>query len=136
MATPPAAFPAHKKLSTDDGSLTLPYWLLNFQESVALLIGKTEFVATSQANIVKIALLKARVQGAQELGLDPNKITVDSPVPYKLSVFKAAVEADKPPQASKQDSHNAHERTSDADCIPRAWGRMTDAHPGSASGLE
>lgn len=103
----PAAFPAHKKLSTDDATLSLPYWLLNFQESVALLIGKTEFVATSQANIVKMALLKARVQGAQELGLDPNKITVDSPVPYKLSVFKAAVEADKPPQASKQDSHNS-----------------------------
>ena len=103
----PAAFPNHKKLSTDDGTLALPYWLLNFQESVALLIGKTEFVATSQANIVKSALLKARVTGAQELGLDPTKITVDSPVPYKLSVFKAGVEADKPPQASKQDSHNS-----------------------------
>lgn len=103
----PAAFPNHKRLSTDDGTLSLPYWLLNFQESVALLIGKTEFVATSQANIVKTALLKARIQGAQELGLDPNKITVDSPVPYKIAVFKAAVEADKPPQASKQDSHNS-----------------------------
>ena len=103
----PSAFPAHKRLSTDDGTLVLPYWLLSFQESVALLIGKTEFVATSQANIVKTALLKARVQGSQELGLDPNKITVDSPVPYKLATFRAVVEADKPPQASKQDSHNS-----------------------------
>lgn len=102
-----AAFPSHKKLSTDDGTLSLPYWLLNFQESVALLIGKTEFVATSQANIVKSALLMARTQGAQELGLDANKITVDSPIPYKLASFRAAVEADKPPQASKQDSHNS-----------------------------
>jgi len=100
-----AAFPAHKRLSTDDGSLALPYWLLNFQESIALLIGKTEFVATSQANIVKTALLKARAEGAAILGLDPTKITVDSPVPYKLATFKAAVDADKPPQASKQDSH-------------------------------
>jgi hypothetical protein len=74
---------------------------------VALLIGKTEFVATSQANIVKMALLKARIEGAKELGLEPNKITVDSPVPYKLATFRAAVEADKPPQASKQDSHNS-----------------------------
>jgi Domain of unknown function DUF87. len=48
-----AAFPGHQKLSTDDGSLVLPYWLLNFSETVALVIGKTEFVATSQANIVK-----------------------------------------------------------------------------------
>lgn len=102
-----AAFPNHRKLSTDDGSLILPYWLLNFAETVALMIGKTEFVATSQANIVKTALLKARVQGAATLGLDAAKITVDSPVPYKLATFIAAVESDKPPQASKQDSHNA-----------------------------
>ena len=101
------AFPAHKKLSTDDGSLILPYWLLNFQETVALLIGRTEFVATSQANIVKSAMLKARSEGATLLGLDPQNITVDSPVPYKLATFTAAVEADKPPQASKQDSHNS-----------------------------
>lgn len=102
-----AAFPGHKNLSTDDGSLILPYWLLNFTETVALVIGKTEFVATSQANIVKMALLKARTEGATALGLNAAKITVDSPVPYKLTTFIAAVEADKPPQASKQDSHNS-----------------------------
>lgn len=104
----PAAFPGHKRLSTDDDSLCLPYWLLNFQETVALLIGKTEFVATSQANIVKGALLQARVQGAREIGLDPGKITIDSPVPYKLAVFKGLVEAGKAAlTASKQDSHNS-----------------------------
>ncbi len=102
-----AAFPGHKKLSTDDGSLVLPYWLMNFSETVALMIGKTEFVATSQANIVKTALLKARIEGATVLGLNSAKITVDSPVPYKLATFIAAVEADKPTQASKQDSHNS-----------------------------
>jgi len=102
-----AAFPGHEKLSTDDGSLLLPYWLLNYSETVVLVIGKTEFVATSQANIVKTALLNARAQGAMVLGLDATKITVDSPVPYKLATFIAAVEADKPPQASKQDSHNS-----------------------------
>ena len=102
-----AAFSHHQKLSTDDGSLILPYWLLNFAETIALLIGKTEFVATSQANIVKKALLKARIDGATVLGLDATRITVDSPVPYKLSDFIANVEADKPPQASKQESHNS-----------------------------
>jgi len=101
------AFADHTKLSSDDGTLTLPYWLLNFQETVALLIGKTEFVATSQANIVKSALMAAREEGARQLGLDANSITVDSPVPYKLSTLKAKIDADKPPQASKQDSHNS-----------------------------
>ena len=102
-----AAFSCHQKLSTDDGSLVLPYWLLNFTETIALLIGKTEFVATSQANIVKKALLRARIDGAVVLGLDATKITVDSPVPYKLTNFISNVEADKPPQASKQESHNS-----------------------------
>ena len=102
-----AAFPAHSKLSTDDGTLSLPFWLLNFQETVALLIGKTEFVATSQANIIKSALMDARKEGADVLGLEVGAITVDSPVPYKLATLRARVEADKPPQASKQDSHNS-----------------------------
>lgn len=101
------AFPQHSKLSTDNGNLSLPYWLLNFQETIALLIGKTEFVATSQANIVKSALMTARKEGADEMGLDNTSITVDSPVPYKLSRLRALIEADKPPQASKQDSHNS-----------------------------
>jgi DNA helicase HerA-like ATPase len=102
-----AAFPAHSRLSTDDGTLSLPYWLLSFQETVALLIGKTEFVATSQANIVKSALIDARKEGAGVLGLDSGAITVDSPVPFKLATLRAKIEADKPPQASKQDSHNS-----------------------------
>lgn len=102
-----AAFPTHSKLSTDDGTLSLPYWLLNFQETVALLIGKTEFVATSQANIIKSALMDARNEGAIALSLAPGSITIDSPVPYRLETLKAKIEADKPPQASKQDSHNS-----------------------------
>ena len=101
------AFPGHQRLSTDDGSLTLPYWLLNFAETVALIIGKTGFVATSQANIVKKALSQARIEGAATLGLDSARITVDSPVPYTLAKFIDVVEQDKPPQASKQDSHNS-----------------------------
>ena len=102
-----SAFPAHTHLSTEDGTLRLPYWLLNFQETVALLIGKTEFVATSQVNIVKAALTTARGEGAAVLGLDASAITVDSPIPYSLETLRATIESDKPPQASKQDSHNS-----------------------------
>lgn len=80
------AFEGHKRLSTDEGSLSLPYWLLNLDETINLLIGKTEYAATSQANIVKNALVAARAKAAQEavLGLDHAKLTVDSPVPYVL----------------------------------------------------
>ena len=63
------AFPSHVRLCTDEDSLLLPYWLLNLQETISLLIGKTEFVATSQANIVKSALLSARRETAQAVNL-------------------------------------------------------------------
>ena len=101
-----SAFPSHSRLSTDDGSLLLPYWLLNFQETVALLVGNPS-VATSQANIVKMALMDARKEAAIILKIDPLAITVDSPVPYKLSTLRAKIDADKPEQKSKQDSHNS-----------------------------
>ena len=102
-----SAFSRHEKLSTDDGSLKLPYWLLNFTETIALLIGKTEYVATSQANIVKKALFDAKIKGASLLKLDASKISVDSPVPFKLTDFIKNVEDDKPAQMSKQGSHNS-----------------------------
>ncbi|NWG75699.1 MAG: ATP-binding protein, partial [Rubrivivax sp.] len=79
------AFKEHKRLSTDEGSLSLPYWLLNLDETIGLLIGKTEYAATSQSNIVKNALLSARTKAAKDvLNLDPGKLTVDAPIPYVL----------------------------------------------------
>jgi DNA helicase HerA-like ATPase len=78
------AFPDHKRLSTDEGTLRLPYWLLDLEETISLFIGKTEFAATSQTNILKNALLEARREGAAKLGLQPDDINVDSPIPYDL----------------------------------------------------
>ena len=101
------AFLSTSRLSTSDGSLRLPYWLLNLQETLDLLVGKAEFVATSQSNIVKGALLGARQDGAGSLGLDPSKITVDSPVPYEIARLRELIDEDrkKISAASKQDSH-------------------------------
>lgn len=95
----------HTRLSTDEGSLKLPHWLLNFQETVSLVIGKTEFVATSQSNIVKIALLNARVAAASALGIDLTKspLTVDSPTPYSIQKFKDEVNAQRPNGRDKKE---------------------------------
>lgn len=87
-----SAFPNHSKLCTDDGSLSLPYWLLSFQETLNLILGKTEYVATSQSNIIKAALLRSRVSGANVIGIESNRITVDSPVPYSLNEFRQIVD--------------------------------------------
>jgi hypothetical protein len=79
------AFRDHKRLSTDEGTLSLPYWLLDLDETIGLLIGKTEHAATSQSNIVKNALLTARMKSASDvLHLDAAKLTVDAPIPYVL----------------------------------------------------
>ena len=101
-----SAFPQGGVISPDDGTLQLPYWLLSLQETIDMLIGRTEYVATSQANIVKDALAQARQAGAAELGLPDDSVTVDSPVPYSLNEFRASIEDSKPPQASRQESHN------------------------------
>lgn len=79
------AFFGHKRLSTDEGTLFLPYWLLDLDETIALLIGKTQYVATSQANIVSNALLSAREKSLEKIrGISASDITVDSPIPYVL----------------------------------------------------
>lgn len=97
------AFHGHTRLSTDEGSLLLPYWLLNLQETISLVIGKTEFVATSQSNIVKTALSNSRISTADVLKVDSTKITVDSPVPYSLDKFKDEVNAQRPSGKDKKE---------------------------------
>ncbi|MBU2623589.1 MAG: ATP-binding protein [Proteobacteria bacterium] len=98
-----SAFTNHLRLSTDEGSLKLPYWLLNLQETIALVIGKTEFVATSQANIVKTALLNARNSVEESIGIDITKISVDSPTPYSLDTFKQEVNSQRPSGKDKKE---------------------------------
>ena len=128
---------SHTRLSTDEGTLKLPYWLLNFQETVSLIIGKTEFVATSQSNIVKLALLNARSDAAATLGIDLTNqpLTVDSPTPYSIRKFKDEVNAQRPPGKDKkeQESFNSVinkletlERDSRMSFMLSAWDGATD----------
>lgn len=78
------AFQEHSRLSTDEGTLLLPYWVLSLNETYDLLIGTTEFAATSQANIIKNALLDVRMSSARQLKLVTERVIVDSPIPYEL----------------------------------------------------
>ena len=102
-----AAFPDASTVSTDDQTLNLPYWLLNLQELSNLLIGRTASAATSQANIVKDALTRARQEGAERIGLAVDRITVDSPIPFSLSKFKQAIENARPSAVSSQGPYNS-----------------------------
>lgn len=91
----------------DITKLELPHWLLNLQESIDLFIGKTEYAATSQTNILKEALLDARkrFQSADDVN-----VTVDSPLPYKISDLVDSINEDMPKNkdgspSSKADSY-------------------------------
>ncbi len=75
----------------DPTTLHLPHWLMNFEESTELFVGKTEFAATSQTNILKEAILASR-RSFCTAGIDKDSITVDTPVPYKLGDVLANVE--------------------------------------------
>lgn len=102
-----SAFQHAKRLSTDEGNLTLPYWLMNFQEILDLLIGKSEFQATSQTNIIKTALIDLRKTGAKLIGIEDEDISIDAPIPFSLSMLIQKIEEDKNKisAASKQDRH-------------------------------
>ncbi len=90
----------------DPTTLNLPHWLLNFEESIELFVGKTEFAATSQTNILKEAVLSAR-RSFGTAGILADSITVDTPVPYKLGDVIAAVELQASGLTpSKRESHD------------------------------
>jgi hypothetical protein len=99
------AFPEAKRLVSDEGTLLLPYWLLNIQELIDLFIGKTEYQATSQTNILKKALIECRSEACEKIHVDSQQISVDSPIPFSLEELINKIKADMPPQASKQDKH-------------------------------
>lgn len=61
-------------------TLKLPYWLMSSDEFRSLVIGKTEFEATSQANTVYKALAHARMVGAGLVRSAIGDIPVDLPI--------------------------------------------------------
>lgn len=98
------AFPNQAEV-IDPTTLNLPHWVLNFEESIELFIGRTERTATSQTKILKDAILAARRELSHD-GIEREKITVDTPVPYKLDTLAANIESDKSKLTqSKQESY-------------------------------
>lgn len=101
------SFPYAAHLSTDSNTLKLPHWVLNLNELTNLIIGKTEFQATSQINILKKALLECRTESAVKIDINKDDINVDSPIPFSIDSLYTKIDNDKPPQESKQDKHNS-----------------------------
>ena len=93
--------------STETQQLKLPYWLMSSDELRSLIIGKTEYEASSQNNVIYEALSYARMQNVgivKNLGNDPSgeaelepefnksiddilSFDRDKPLPFELSEF-------------------------------------------------
>ncbi|HEY6814874.1 MAG TPA: DUF87 domain-containing protein [Croceibacterium sp.] len=76
----------------DVGNLSMPYWLMNFEEHCEVFITSTGNDKQEDADILAKCLLKARSKNrlAEALG----KITVDSPIPYLLSDLTNLIQDD------------------------------------------
>jgi len=66
----------------DPTSLSLPYWLMNLEEHIEVFIGPRVALREVEVDILKRSLLAARKKSS---GPQAGRVTVDTPVPYKLS---------------------------------------------------
>ncbi|MFP6615097.1 MAG: DUF87 domain-containing protein, partial [Candidatus Hydrogenedentota bacterium] len=78
----PPAFGEHAEL-VDPTTMDIPHWLLNFEETIELFVGQSHEAPIAETNILKVALLDAR-KAVTQLQVDKSKVTVDTPMPYKL----------------------------------------------------
>ena len=67
-------------------NLRLPYWLLNYEEAVEVLVSREGQYRDSEMAILKSAILEAKRAYARKSGAFEH-ITVDTPVPYHLGTL-------------------------------------------------
>ncbi len=71
----------------DTSNLRLPYWMMNFEEHVEMFIGIRRTAEREvEIDILRRGLYAARVDAATNIQAE--KITVNSPIPYKLSFLR------------------------------------------------
>ena len=97
------AFPETAEI-IDPTRFNLPHWLLNFEESTELFVGRTERAATSQTNILRDAMLVARQEFTGE-NIGSQNITVDTPSPYLLDTLIAQIDSNKPTTKAGQEPY-------------------------------
>lgn len=82
---------AGKAELVDLTNLRLPYWLLNFEEAVEVLVDHEGPYRDSERAILKTAILEAKRAYAKKSGAIDH-ITVDTPVPYHLGTLVRCIE--------------------------------------------
>jgi len=72
-------------------NLQLPYWMLIFDELKEILVSKSRDTRDSEIHVLKNALLKARREHSENSDIKVH-ITVDTPVPFRLSALKRNID--------------------------------------------
>ena len=67
-------------------TMEMPYWLLDFEETVELLVGRGGMSQETEVGILKGGILEAKRRYVGE-GRDTSYITVDTPVPYRMATL-------------------------------------------------
>lgn len=77
----------------DNAIMFLPYWLLTYDEMQAMLIDRSDSNAPNQAMMFSRTVLECKRSLLSSYGMEElaDQITVDSPVPYKMSDVLAAI---------------------------------------------
>jgi hypothetical protein len=89
----PGDLAAKRKLT--DGVLFLPYWLLTYEEMLAMLLDRSDQNAPNQAMIFNREVVGAKREFLESNGKDDvlANFTIDSPVPYSLEDVITKLEA-------------------------------------------
>jgi len=75
----------------DSVNLQLPYWLFNFEELAEIIFGSARAEWESEAAILRETITQAKLRLIPDPE-DANFVTVDTPVPYKISEVTRAID--------------------------------------------
>mgnify|MGYP001810058278 CR=1 FL=1 len=87
-----------KKRSIENNVLMLPYWLLTYEEMLAMLLDRSDSNAPNQAMIFSKTVFNEKENYLKSIGdkIFKDNITIDSPIPYKIeNVIKTIRDLDE-----------------------------------------
>lgn len=79
--------------TSTDGIMFLPYWLLSYEEMLALMLDRSDANAPNQAMVFSQAVIGEKISLLEQTGHADlaGDITLDSPVPYRISNILAVL---------------------------------------------
>lgn len=87
-----------KKENLENDVLMLPYWLLTYEEMLAMLLDRSDSNAPNQAMLFSKTVFAEKLKYLNEIGDTTFKssITIDSPIPYKIeNILKELAKLDE-----------------------------------------